>query len=212
MFFEKCLHPVQVKIIEWEKPYLAVVAEGRCIKNRSFKFREIRINPGEDQGRIIWLKHAVVSRLSPYFDQIFGNIKTLCHKWYKRMGSCENVRIVFGKNLPKIDTRHLFKVRIEQCDLFQRYAVPEIDDQSVFAEAARIGRESGRSKPHTGIQNISDPGCAFSLDKVLAAVFGGELRAKLRIIDDKSRCDFRQIIFYIFKKITGVVVIMPVIR
>ena len=39
MFFEKCLHPVQVKIIEREKPYLTVVAEGRCIKNRSFKFR-----------------------------------------------------------------------------------------------------------------------------------------------------------------------------
>ena len=49
MFFEKCLHPVQVKIIEREKPYLAVVAEGRCIKNRSFKFREIRINPGESR-------------------------------------------------------------------------------------------------------------------------------------------------------------------
>ena len=118
MFFEKCLHPVQVKIIEREKPYLAVVAESRRIKNRSLKFREIRINPGENQGRIIWLKHAVVSRLSPYFDKIFGNIKTLCHKWHECMGSRENVRIVFGKNLPEIDTRHLFEVRIEQCDFF----------------------------------------------------------------------------------------------
>ena len=90
--------------------------------------------------------------------------------------------------------------------------MPEIDDQPVFAETARIGRESGRSKPHTGVQNISDSGCAFSLDKVLAAVFGGELCAKLRIIDDKSRRDLRQVLFYIFKKITGVVVIMPVIR
>ena len=85
MFFEKCLHPVQVKIIEREKPYLPVVAEGRCIKNRTLKFREIRIDSGKSRGRIIWLKHAVVSWLSPYFDQIFGNIKTLCHKWHECM-------------------------------------------------------------------------------------------------------------------------------
>ena len=90
--------------------------------------------------------------------------------------------------------------------------MPEIDDCSVFAKTTCIGRKTGGSKPYTGIQNITDPGGTFGFDKVLAAVFIRKLLAKNGIIDDKTGCDLRVILFYIFKKITGILVIMQVIR
>ena len=124
----------------------------------------------------------------------------------------QDTGIVFGKNLFKINTCCFFQVWIQKCNFLERYSVPEINDQSVFLKAGSISRQSGRSKPDTGSQRTADTLYTFCLDKILLTVFGGKMTSKFRIIDHEERRDLRQIIFDVFEKIAGIIVIMAVIR
>ena len=127
------------------------------------------------------------------------------------MRSCQDAGVIIRKNLLKINACCFFEVRIQKGDLFQRNSVPEINDQSLLTKTGTISRKTGGSEPDTGTQCTADSLHAFSLNKILCAVFFRKTVTKHRIIDHKKWRDRRQMFSDIFKKITGIVIVVAVV-